>query len=76
MTDPIRNAGQPCREGAMATKKPMNLKLKTGALHKALGVAKGTKIPKAKLQAAKNSSSPLMRKRANFALVAAKWAKK
>ena len=54
-------------------RKPMKLHLKKGALHKALGVSAGKKIPVSRLEAAKNSDSALMRKRANFALTAAKW---
>lgn len=38
-----------------------------GALHKTLGVPEGEKIPPAKLAAAKNSSNPTTRKRANLA---------
>lgn len=53
--------------------KPMNLHLKKGALHKDLGVPQGQKIPASKLASAKNSSSPLERKRANFAINAKKW---
>jgi len=60
------------RKGIMATK--MKLKLKKDALHKALGVSKGEKIPKAKL-AAKKGDSPLMKKRKQFAKNAAKWGK-
>ena len=59
----------------MATKrKPMKLKLKKGALHAALGVPKGTKIPKSKL-AIKKTDSPLMKKRKQFAKNASKWKK-
>lgn len=39
-----------------------------GMLHADLGVPKGDKIPMAKLEAAKNSKSPAVRKRANFAI--------
>ena len=53
----------------------MKIKVKKGALHEALGVPQGEKIPKSKIAAAKNSSSPLMRKRATFAQHAAKWGK-
>lgn len=38
-----------------------------GALHKALGVPQGEKIPQDKLMKAEHSRSPLMRKRANLA---------
>jgi len=48
-------------------KKPMHLDLKKWALHKELGVAKGKKIPAAKL-AIKASDSPLEKKRKQFAI--------
>ena len=54
-------------------KHKMRLKLKKGALHKAMGVTSNRKLSVAALKKAKNSKSPLMRKRANFALVARKW---
>ncbi len=38
-----------------------------GALHRDLGVPEGKPIPPAKLAAAKNSSNPTVRKRANLA---------
>lgn len=38
-----------------------------GALHKALGVPMGKKVPKSKLSAAAHSSNPLMRRRAVLA---------
>lgn len=38
-----------------------------GALHRQLGVPQGQPIPAAKLAAAKRSSNPLLRKRANLA---------
>lgn len=38
-----------------------------GALHKALHVPEGQKIPEAKLEKAEHSSNPTMRKRANLA---------
>lgn len=47
--------------------------VKEGALHKALGISSGSKIPAKALQKAKNSDSGLMRKRANFAINAKKW---
>lgn len=47
--------------------------IKKGALHKAMGIKQGQKIPLGKLEAEKKSSSPLMRKRANFAINARKW---
>jgi hypothetical protein len=40
---------------------------KKGALHKALGVPMGEKIPMAKIEKAEHSKSPLMRKRARLA---------
>ena len=46
---------------------------KPGALHRALGVPQGKKIPAKKLAAAAHSSSPLMRKRANLAKTFAKF---
>lgn len=57
----------------MAYAKPMNLNLKKGALHEALGVKMGEKIPESSLDKALGSKSPLMRKRANFAKNAAGW---
>lgn len=54
---------------------PLKLKLKEGALHKALKVPAGKKIPKPDL-AAKEGDSALMKKRKNFARVAAKWGSK
>lgn len=47
--------------------------LKKGALHKSLGIAGSKKIPAKALAGAADSSSPLMRKRANFAINARKW---
>jgi len=38
-----------------------------GALHRTLGVPEGEKIPASKLAAAKNSSNPTTRRRANLA---------
>ncbi len=40
---------------------------KPGALHKALHIKEGQKIPDAKLKSAEHSKSPLMRKRATLA---------
>lgn len=40
---------------------------KPGALHKALNVKAGEKIPESKLKKAEHSKSPLLRKRANLA---------
>lgn len=42
--------------------------IKKGALHAQMGIPQGEKIGKKRLEAAKNSSSPQERKRANFAL--------
>lgn len=44
-----------------------SMHMKKGALHKALGVPEGQKIPPAKLAAAKHSSNPLTRRRAILA---------
>jgi len=44
-----------------------------GKLHKALGVAPGSKIPEAKIEAAKHSSSLALRKEATFAENAKHW---
>ncbi len=49
--------------------------VKKGALHKAMGIKQGQKIPLSKLEGEKKSSSPLMRKRANFAINARSWGK-
>jgi len=57
----------------MAYAHKMHLKLKKGALHKALGVSAGHGISLAKLRKAKASKNPLMRKRATFAMNARKW---
>lgn len=43
---------------------------KPGALHKALGIPMGKKIPLSKIKKAEHSKSPLMRHRAHFAEVA------
>jgi hypothetical protein len=47
--------------------------LKKGALHKSLGIGADKKIPVKTLDKAADSPSPLMRKRANFALNARKF---
>ncbi len=47
-----------------------------GKLHKALGVPAGKKIPASKLAKAAKSRNPAMRKMANFAKNAKKWAHK
>lgn len=41
--------------------------MKKGALHEELGVPKGKKIPKKKLDKAANSNNPKLAKRANLA---------
>lgn len=52
----------------------MTIKIKRpGLLHKKLGVPQGKKIPAGKLAAAKKSSSPALRKEANFAINAKKF---
>jgi len=38
-----------------------------GALHRALGVPEGKKIPERKLEKAEHSKNPILRKRANLA---------
>lgn len=48
-------------------KKPMIAPSKRGQLHRDLGVPQGQKIPASKIRAALHSSSPTIRKRANFA---------
>lgn len=49
---------------------------KKGALHRALDVPEGKKIPAKKLKKASNSSSPLMRKRVALAKTLSKINKK
>lgn len=49
---------------------------KPGALHKALGVPEGKKIPEGKLEKAEHSKSPKMRKRATLAETLKKMRKK
>lgn len=53
-------------------KKPMNLKLKKGALHKALKISEEKDIPGNKLEV-KENDTPLMKKRKQFALNAKKF---
>ena len=56
----------------------MTIKIKPshkGLLHKHLGVPQGKPISNAKLEAAKNSSNPTIRREATFALNAKKWGK-
>lgn len=47
-----------------------------GKLHEALGVPEGKKIPQAKLEAAKHSKNPALRREANFAENAKGWSHK
>lgn len=56
--------------------KKMKLNLKKGALHRMLGVKQGKKLAPGELYKAANSSNPLERKRAQFAINAKKWNKK
>ena len=44
-----------------------------GLLHKSLGIKQGEKIPHTTLMYAAGHASPAVRKRAQFALNAAKW---
>ncbi len=60
----------------MKKRKPLHLHLKKNALHEDLGLAKGTPIPMKMLSKAKNSRSPLERKRAQFAINAKSWSHK
>ena len=46
-----------------------------GRLHRALGVPEGKDIPVSKIDAAKNSKNPAVRKEADFAAAARKWKK-
>lgn len=46
---------------------PMIKPSRKGLLHKKLGVPQGEKIPEGKIQKAKQSSSPALRKEATFA---------
>lgn len=60
----------------MTEKFIQKIHMKKGALHKALGVKEGEKIPKSKLKEAEHSKSPLMRKRAALAETLGKLRKK
>lgn len=52
----------------------LNIHIKRpGQLHRDLGVPKDKPIPASKLAAAKRSTNPAVRKRANFAFNAKKW---
>jgi hypothetical protein len=52
------------------------IKMKTGALRKALKIKEGEKIPESKLKKAEQSKSPLMAKRAHLAETLKKIGKK
>lgn len=56
----------------MARKK-LRIKVKEGALHKQMGIAPDKKIPESRLEEAKHSKNPKLRKRAQFAINAKKW---
>ena len=49
--------------------------LKKGGLHRALHVPEGDKIPEEKLEAARNSSNPHIKKMAELAHTMAGWGK-
>ena len=56
----------------------MTIKIKPenkGKLHRATGTPAGEKIPESKIETAKHSSSPALRKEATFAENAKKWRK-
>lgn len=55
-------------EGEDVNKWMQGVHPKKGALHKAMHIPKGKKIPTAALEKETHSKSPLMRKRANLAL--------
>ena len=66
---------KPLRKSAKSGKKHkwmQDLKIKKGALHKALSVPAGKKISKSKLAKGAKSKSPLMRKRVALAKTFAK----
>lgn len=59
----------------MAKRNPIHIKpANRGKLHQQLGVPEGDKIPAGKLQSALHSTSETLRKRAQFAANAKKWA--
>ncbi len=67
-----KSSGGDCyKKGGGIHIKPEN----KGLLHKELGVPEGKKIPEAKLEKAKHSSSAAERKRATFAENAKHWKK-
>jgi hypothetical protein len=47
--------------------------VKKGALHEELGIPLGDKIPESKLESAKNSSNPTLRRRATLAETMKGW---
>jgi hypothetical protein len=47
--------------------------VKKGALHEELGIPQGEKIPESRLESAKNSSNPTLRKRATLAETMKGW---
>ena len=63
-----KRADKKARGGSIHIKKSHE-----GLLHKDLKVKPGNKIPEKKLEKAKNSPDPAVRKRATFAANAAKW---
>lgn len=60
----------------MAKKFIQKMHMKKGALHKALGVPEGEKIPAKKMAKAAKSKSPLMKKRVALAKTLSKLRKK
>jgi hypothetical protein len=60
------------KKQASRYKTKLHLKLKKGALHNALGIPQGQKIPAGKL-AVKSGDSPLMKKRKKFAQTMSHW---
>jgi len=47
--------------------------VKKGALHEELGIPQGEKIPESRLESAKHSSNPTLRKRATLAETMKGW---
>ena len=54
-------------------RKPLDLHMHKGALHRELGVPEGEKIPESKIDSAANSSNPKLKRRAEFAKTMAGW---
>ena len=54
-------------------RKPLELHMNKGALHRELGVPEGNTIPESKLDSAANSSNPKLKRRATFAKTMAGW---